>query len=217
MTNSNGQENYNQEVKKESYVDANGNTHTRLTQNTETPSNSYQKGYVNGRNHEYSYQRANLAERDNENAANGLILGILLTSLVGLIAGAFWYFNQNNAPVDSTAPVETPLPASATPSISPQPQQTTIIERTREVPVVIPQQQVPPTTVPSPPQINVTVPPQQSTREVTPAVTPKTPQVQQSSKPTTENSNTSTSTKTPASSTQASPSPTPAITDNPEN
>jgi hypothetical protein len=166
---------------------------------------------MNGRNNEYSYQRGNLAERDNENAANGLILGILLTSLVGLIAGAFWYFNQNNVPVDSTAPVETPLPASASPSILPQPQQTTIIERTREVPVVIPQQQVPPSSVPAP-QVNVTIPPQQSTRNIAPSVTPKTPQVKPSSTPTTDSSNTSTN--TPTSSTQTSPSPTPASTDN---
>ncbi|MBC1242306.1 hypothetical protein GNE10_35530, partial [Nostoc sp. 2RC] len=79
-----------------------------VTRTTETPNNTYRNGYVNGRNIERNYQ----VERDNENAANGLILGILLTSLVGLIAGAFWYFNQNDAAVETNTPVESPVPVN---------------------------------------------------------------------------------------------------------
>lgn len=167
MTNPNEHETY----KQESYIDSNGNTKAHLTKTTETPNNSYRSGYINGRSIERNYQ----AGRDNENTATGLILGIVLTSLVGLTAGALWYFNQDNTPVDSTAPIETPVPTNASPNLSPQPQQTTIIERTREVPVVIPQQEVPPATN-SQPQDNVTVPPQPSIRETAPpVVTPTQP------------------------------------------
>lgn len=170
MTNPNEREPYNREVNRESYTDSNGNTQTHITRTTETSNNRYANGYVDGRRLEQNYQ----ADRDNENTATGLIFGIVLTSLVGLIAGAFWYFNQNNATVDSTTPVETPLPAAtASPSISPQPQQTTIIERTREVPVVVPQQQAPSVTLPpSSPEINVTVPPQQPATSGTQTTSP---------------------------------------------
>jgi hypothetical protein len=174
------------EVNRESYTDNNGNTH-HVTRTTETSNNRYSNGYVDGRNLERNYQ----ADRDNENTSTGLIFGIVLTSLVGLMAGALWYFNQNNAAVDSTAPVETPVTAS--PSLSPQPQQTTIIERTREVPVVVPQQQVTPTPTYSPPQVNITVPPQPSVRVTVPPVAPNTPQPARTTSPSTE--------------TQASPSP----------
>lgn len=189
MTNPNEREPYNREVRRESYTDSNGNTQTHVTRTTETSNNSYGNGYVDGRNLERNYQ----ADRDNENTATGLIFGIVLTSLVGLMAGALWYFNQNNAAVDSTAPVETPSPVTASPSLSPQPQQTTIIERTREVPVVVPQQQVTPTPTYSPPQVNITVPPQPSVRVTVPPVAPNTPQP--------------TRTTTPNTNTQASPSP----------
>lgn len=188
MTNPNERQPDNREVSRESYIDRNGNTQTHITRTTETSNNRYNNGYVDGRNLERNYQ----ADRDNENTATGLIFGIVLTSLVGLMAGALWYFNQNNAAVDSTAPVETPVTAS--PSLSPQPQQTTIIERTREVPVIVPQQQVTPTPTNSPPQVNITVPPQPSVRVTVPPVAPNNPQPTQ--------------TTTPSTDTQASPSPT---------
>lgn len=187
MTNPNEREPYNSEVRRESYTDSNGNTQTNVTRTTKTSNNSYGNGYVDGRNLERNYQ----ADRDNENTATGLIFGIVLTSLVALMAGALWYFNQNNAAVDSTAPVDTPVTAS--PSLSPQPQQTTIIERTREVPVVVPQQQVTPTPTYSPPDVNITVPPQPSVRVTVPPVAPNTPQPAR--------------TTTPSTGTQASPSP----------
>ncbi|AFZ27792.1 hypothetical protein Cylst_5802 [Cylindrospermum stagnale PCC 7417] len=152
-------------VSKESSTDINGNTHTNLTRNTETVSNSktnpqsYQQGYVQGRNN----AQANLAERDDSNASRGLLLGIIFTSLIGLIAGAVWYSNQrNNEAVENAAPIVIPVPNKVAPSpaaVQSPPTQTTIIERTREVPVLVPQQQVRPAAAPSPPTINVTVPP----------------------------------------------------------
>lgn len=198
MANPNEREIHNQEVRQESYTDANGNTHTHLTRNTSTTNNSYESGYLHGRNVEHRYQQADLVERDNENAASGLILGALITSLIGLTIGAFWYFNQQNAAVDSTAPIETPASPSVEPTpinTPPQPQQTTIIERTREVPVVIPQP-----AVTASPKINITVPPQQSRTEPLPTVTPTNP-------PSINNRNNS-STNTPVATTSPSPSPT---------
>ncbi|MBE8991659.1 hypothetical protein [Nostoc sp. LEGE 12450] len=205
----------NSEIKQESYTDTNGNIHTDLTRTTETVKNStanpnsYTNGYVQGRNTERSYQQADLAERDNENASRGLLLGIIVTSLVGLIVGGVWYFNQrNDAAVDTTVPVLVPVPSnsSPTPSASPQPQ-TKIIERIREVPVPVPvpQQQVTPQSAPRQPDINITIPPQQSAAEKAPSVTQPAPKATQSpatsptsNTPTSQNEGgTSTNTVTP--------------------
>jgi hypothetical protein len=211
----NERESKNSEIKQESYTDTNGNIHTDLTRTTETVKNStanpnsYTNGYVQGRNTERSYQQADLAERDNENASRGLLLGIIVTSLVSLIVGGVWYFNQrNNAAVDNTVPVLVPVPSnsSPTPSASPQPQ-TKIIERIREVPVPVPvpQQQVTPQSAPRQPDINITIPPQQSAAEKAPSVTQPAPKATQSpatspttNTPTSQNKGgTSTNTATP--------------------
>ncbi|WP_335007994.1 hypothetical protein [Nostoc sp.] len=182
----------NSEVKHESYTDINGNTHTDLTRTTETVKNStanpssYTNGYIQGRNTERSNQQADLAERDEKNASGGLLLGIIITSLLGLVVGGVWYFNQqNNAAVNNVVPVVVPVPSksSPTPSASPQPQ-TTIIERTREVPVPVavpvPQQQVAPPSAPRQPNINITIPPQQPAAEKAPSVTQPAPKATQS-------------------------------------
>ena len=200
----NEHESQNSEFKQESYTDTSGNTRTDLTQTTETVKNStanpnsYSNGYVQGRNTERSNQQADLAERDNNNVSGGLLLGIIITSLLSLVVGGVWYFNQSNkAAVENTVPVVVPVPSnsSATPSASPQPQ-TTIIERTREVPVPVavpvPQQQVTPPSAPRQPDINITIPPQQPAREKAPSVSQPAPQATQSPA-------TSPTTNTPAS------------------
>ena len=79
-------------------------------------------------------RRDNQIVRENNSASNGLMVGILLTSLIGLGLGAFFLFNRGG---------DTPAPAGGP----------TIIERTREVPV--PQPQAPDV---KPPDINITVP-----------------------------------------------------------
>ncbi|MEH2435302.1 MAG: hypothetical protein V7K25_13795 [Nostoc sp.] len=187
----NERESKNSEIKQESYTDINGNIHTDLTRTTETVKNSaanpnsYTNGYVQGRNTERNYQQADLAERDNNNASRGLLLGIIVTFILGLIVGGVWYFNQqNNAAVNNTVPVAVPVPSSSpTPSASPQ-TKTTIIERTREVPVPVavpvPQQQVTPPSVPRQPDINITIPPQQPAAEKAPSAIQPTPKVTQS-------------------------------------
>ncbi|MEH2295300.1 hypothetical protein [Nostoc sp.] len=183
-------ESENSEVKQESYTDSNGDTHSHVTRTTETSKNntpdpnSYQKGYVQGRNTEHGNQQADLTERDNNNANGGLVLGIIITSVLALVIGGVWYFSQqNNAPVNNIVPVVVPVPSksSPTPSASAQPR-TTIIERTREIPVVVPvpvpQQQVTPPSVPRQPNINITVPPQQPAAEKAPVTQPTPKAVQ---------------------------------------
>ncbi|WP_445626763.1 hypothetical protein [Nostoc sp. DSM 114167] len=195
----------NSEVRQESYTDINGNTQTHLTQTSETVKNnttnpsSYTSGYVHGRNVERSYQQADLAQRDENNASGGLLLGIIITSLLGLVIGGVWYFNQqNNATVNNAVPVVVPVPSKSepTPSASPQPQKTIIEERTREVPVPVavpvPQQQVTPPSAPRQPDINITIPPQQPAAEKAPSVTQSAPKATQSPA-------TSSTTNTPAS------------------
>ncbi|MEH2322175.1 MAG: hypothetical protein V7K32_00950 [Nostoc sp.] len=184
-------ESKNSEVKQASYTDTNGKIHTDLTRTTETVKNntanpnSYTNGYVQGRNTERSNQQADLAERDDNNASRGLLLGIIVTSVLGLIIGGVWYFNQqNNAAVNNTVPVAVPVPSSSpTPSASPQ-TKTTIIERTREVPVPVavpvPQQQVAPPSAPRQPNINITIPPQQPAAEKAPSAIQPTPKATQS-------------------------------------
>lgn len=84
-------------------------------------------------------QRQNQAIRENDSAASGLVIGVLLTGLAALAIGGY-FLTQRPSPSPSR----------------------TIIERntTREVPV--PQQQAPDVNVtvpnPEPPRVNITVP-----------------------------------------------------------
>lgn len=165
MSNPNEPKSYGREVRQESYNDANGHTHvtrTSETVNNAANPNAYRDGYVEGRVTENHYQEEVLAERDNENAGRGLLLGILLTSLAALTAGAIWYYNQRNDDVPPTIVIPNSQPA---PSPSPEAKrETTIIEKTRDVPVpvVVPQQQAPAPQAPAPqapaPDINISVP-----------------------------------------------------------
>ncbi|MEH2172849.1 hypothetical protein [Nostoc sp.] len=196
----------NSEVRQESYTDINGNTQTNLTQTTETVKNntanpnSYTNGYVHGRNVERTYQQADLAQRDENNASGGLLLGIIITSLLGLVIGGVWYFNQqNNAAVNNAVPVVVPVPSKSNPTPSPSPQPQTIIKETTKevpvpvtVPVPVPQQQVTPPSAPRQPDINITIPPQQPAAEKAPSVTQPAPKATQSPA-------TSSTTNTPAS------------------
>lgn len=105
---------------------------------------SYQNGYAQGRVAERRTYEENLRVRDDNSASRGLLLGILLTSLLGLTAGALYFVNQQS----QTPVVPVPVPV--------EPQQETetdtetnntevrerIIERTREI-VPVPQPQAP--------------------------------------------------------------------------
>lgn len=207
MSNPNEPKSYGREVRQESYNDANGHTHvtrTNETVNNVTNPNAYRDGYVEGRVTENHYQEEVLAERDNENAGRGLLLGILLTSLAALTAGVIWYYNQRNDDVAPTIVVPNSQPA---PSPSPEAKrETTIIEKTRDVPVpvVVPQQQAPAPQAPAPqapaPDINISVPNSvtQPPAQEAPATEPAPTQSEsQSSSTDTQDTQTSTDTTDP--------------------
>lgn len=175
MSNTNEHKSYSREISQQSYNDANGHTHTNVTRTEETVNNvpnpnSYQNGYVHGRVAENHYQEEVLSERDNENASRGLLLGILLTSLAALTAGTVWFLNQrNNEVVEPVAPIVVPAPDTKPDPKPPQQvnqppkQETTIIEKIKEVPVpvAVPQKQAPAPqpSAPAPQQnVNITVP-----------------------------------------------------------
>lgn len=123
----------------------------------------YQDGYWQGR---YS-ERRNQAERrayEEDSAASGLILGLLLAALAGLGLGTYFFLNEQNR-----TPVVTP-PTIRIPNASPSPSSQVrerIIERDRVVPV--PQQ------APSMPDVNITVPNPAPESRVTQPAEPTTP------------------------------------------
>jgi len=211
MSNPNERKTYTREFRQESYNDANNHPHAEVTRTTEAVNNStidpstesYRDGYVHGQVTEHRYQEDVLAERDNNTAARGLLLGILLTSLVALIVGAIWLLNRNDAPTQVVPPVVVP-DAQPEPTSAPeanQPAEKETIIRERPVWVPIPQQQAPAPQPPSPapqPDINITVPnsaPQPQAAEQAPSTqtAPTQPQNQSSS---TENQDTQSDTRT---------------------
>jgi len=179
MYNRDNRETRNSEVNQETYQDAQGNTHTRVTRSADTvrtprptvaDPTAYRDGYVSGQVTERELREENQIARDNDNAARGLLIGVIATSILGLILGTLFFLNQreNPAPV---APIIVPN-RSVAPAASPSPSPTTrtetqIIERERLVPV--PQTQAPAPQAPAPaptvnvapapaPDVNVTVP-----------------------------------------------------------
>lgn len=214
MSNPNENKSYNREVRQESYNDANGHNHTHVTRTNETVNNvsnpnTYRDGYIDGQVTENRYQQEVLAERDNENAGRGLLIGILLTSLAALTAGAIWYYNQR----DDVDPVQTIVVPNSQPAPSPSPeakQNTTVIEKTRDVPVpvVVPQQQAPAPQAPAPaPDINISVPNSvtqpPATKEAPASEPAPSPSESQSNSTDTQSTQSSTDTTTPAESTSS--------------
>lgn len=112
---------------------------------------SYRNGYVDGRATENRKEYAQRA-RENNSAFGGLMLGILLTAAAGLVAGIFYFSNQQNELQ------EAPEPAVVEPQ-EPN-QETTIIERTiertRDV-VPVPQPEAAPEPSNTAPESNVEI------------------------------------------------------------
>lgn len=135
---------------------------------------AYRNGYVNGRVTENravrDYEREQ-ANRDTNNTAWGLLLGILLTSVAGLAIGSMFFFdyaNRRNIPVGGPTPTAVPVPSSNNNGVSPRStpetqRSTTVIERnverTQQV-VPIPQRQ--PEVSPEP-RVEINVPQQPAT------------------------------------------------------
>lgn len=120
-----------------------------VTSQPVTPTRTaYRDGYVQGRSVEQHRNEVSQEIRDNDNAARGLIMGILLTGLVGLGLATYFLTQRNEAPVNRTIVVPSAAPS---PAQSPQVRDR-IIERDRVVPVPVPQEPAPA------PNVNITVP-----------------------------------------------------------
>ncbi|HCF25819.1 MAG TPA: hypothetical protein DEV81_01030 [Cyanobacteria bacterium UBA11049] len=148
--------------------------------------NSYQRGYVQGRIVDRRDQEV-LQARENESATNGFLIGILLTSIVGIVIAALYFIYQQSQAPAPVVPV--PVPTQSNPSET-QDNNTEIreriIERTREV-VPIPQPQAPaptneqPEVAPQPPAVEQPAVEQPSVEQPQPpAVTQPDAQVEQS-------------------------------------
>ena len=219
------------EIHQEVHTDAtNGHVSTTRT-TTSVPSTTgkaskeaaHHQGYVQGEMAENHRQLGVQEVRDNENAGRGLLLGILLTSLAGLVLGGVYYFNRGEeAPTPTAAPVIV-VPKANQPSATPAPTRTierekTIIQKIVPVPVQpspvqkatpapqpSPAQKATPAPQPSPaPNINITIPNSQQQAAPSPSspsnntnTTVPTPQDEPVSTP-----------PTPAPESSATPSPT---------
>ncbi len=138
----NDPKNYSSEVR--------NNTPGELHRVDPAKQSAYHDGYLHGSVSQHNRDVVNQDVRDNDNAARGLLLGILLTSLVGLTAGGLYYLNQrNNQPVPASVPVR----VQTTPTTSPSPAPTTRTDTTiieREVPVSSPEATIIERSVPVP-------------------------------------------------------------------
>ncbi|MBC6434670.1 hypothetical protein FM036_30915 [Nostoc sp. HG1] len=139
------------------------------------PSTSVPPQNIDAQNRIAEQRNYEAAQRDREdsNAFGGLMLGMVLTAVVGLGIAAYYFLN-NQRP--STTNIITP----ANPVTSPSPQvKERIIERDRIVPVPVPQQSSAPA-----PNVNVTIPnpvaPQAPAAKPAPAAQPPAQRVQES-------------------------------------
>lgn len=166
----NEENSFSREIHQEVHTDGT-NGHVSTTRTTSTvPSTTaaHHKGYVEGEVAESHRKREVQKVRDNDNAARGLLLGIILASLVGLVLGTIYYLNRRDeAPIP--APLIVPVPRANQPSTPPAPTRTierekTIIEKIVPAPQPSPVQRATPAPQPSPaspqpaPNINITVP-----------------------------------------------------------
>ena len=142
---------------------------------------SYEEGYVHGRASERSLENQEQEVRSEHSAARGLLLGMALTSLVGLTVGTIFYLNQREE-----SPTPTPVLVPARPAPQQPNRETTIIERTTEkIQPPAPINQEPPTAPQqSQPDIRIIVP--NSGQQSAPApqdTTPQTAPTQSQSQP----------------------------------
>ncbi|GAP95742.1 hypothetical protein [Leptolyngbya sp. NIES-2104] len=167
-----------------------GDRYDRTNHPAENQPDSYSSGYVDDRAVERQRYETAQQVRDENNTANGFLIGILLTGLV-LGGAALAYFATQRS---STPEVQRIVVPSASPSPSPSPEvRERVIERDRIVPVPQPQQSSP-TVIPAP-EVRIEAP--KAPASPAPQTAPTTPSNQQTEAPRTEQS----------PSTQPSPSP----------
>lgn len=158
MTNYNDRDRYNREIYP-NHDDTSGDSRvprhtTQVTDNINQrerplPSNmAYRDGFIQGRLSENRINSQRQWERDNDNAGRGLLIGILLTSLLGLTIGTVFMLNQRNNEANNRVPTLVVPRTNPAPAQSPQVRER-VIERDRVVPVPQPVRV---------PDVNVTVP-----------------------------------------------------------
>jgi len=127
---------------------------------------AHDRGFVQGEVSENNRQSGVQRAREDNNAAGGLAVGIILAGVVGLVLAGMYFLNRR----DQTAPVIIPVNPISQPSATPAPTVTPKIN------ITVPNS--PPQTTPRN-NINITVPPQ---REPVTQPTP-TPQSSPTSSP----------------------------------
>lgn len=158
------------------------------------PTQGYSSGYNQGRVVERQRYEAVQQTRDENNTANGLLIGILLTGLVlGGAALAYFVTQRDRTPIQRTLV----LP-SVSPSPSPEVKER-VIERDRVVPVPQPQQSAP-TIIPAP-NIKIETP-----SSPAPQASPSTPTTQQQEPTRTEQPKSAEPTTQPSPEATTSPS-----------
>jgi hypothetical protein len=206
---------------------SNGNITTHKTTST-VPSTTvndakkadYHEGYVQGEVSENHRKSKDQTVKDNDNAARGLLLGIILASVVGLILGTTYFLNRRDE-APTLVPLVVPVPKANQPSAPSNTtkiieKEKTIIEKLIPVPQASPVQKASPAekVAPSPqvnpaPNINITVP--NSQRQEAPAQpvapAPSAPNNIKITLPKPQKEPTST-TPTPAPQSSTAPSPT---------
>lgn len=159
------------------------------------PTQGYNSGYDQGRVVERQRYESVQQTRDENNTANGFLIGILLTGLVlGGAALAYFVTQRDRTPVQRTIV----LP-SASPAPSPEVKER-VIERDRVVPVPQPQQSAP-TVIPAP-NIKIETP-----TSPAPQASPSTPSTQREEPTRTEQPKSTTPKTQPSPEATASPSP----------
>jgi len=116
-----------------------------------TRQRDFDQGYAYGREDEQRVYEHDLYQRDNENAARGLLVGVLATSLLAIAVGSVFFLNR----VATRRDINTPQSA----------------------PVVIPQGSSQ-TTTPTQPAQTQPVPTQQAPTQQVPAVNPNLPEAE---------------------------------------
>jgi hypothetical protein len=119
---------------------------------------TYRDGYQQGRESE-RYAIENQQARENESAAGGLLIGLLLAGLAALGAGAYYLLNNQNREVEPAPVINVPAPSQ-----SPQTTER-IIERVVPVPQAPPEVKIP--------DVNISVPSPAASSPAAPAPAPQ--------------------------------------------
>ena len=121
------------------YKDAQGNIHTEY-KDTQGNIHSYKNGYIDGHLAEEQSQDVRVKRAD-KNISKGVLIGVIVTCVVGLTAGTIYLLTKLNNP-QPVSVINVPTYES-TPAPSPPPQQVRVVEQPIVTIVPVPQAQAP--------------------------------------------------------------------------